>query len=235
MSQFHRLFFVLVGLGAALWLSCRAAPLVGIHDPTHPPDSCPLCRTYDEVRDAVVWLEASGGSGTGTLVRPEGVIATNRHVVGGADRVGVRFSDGLRLAGSVVARSPPADLALVQIADLPRALRTIRLRESARLRPGEEVLVIGHPMGLGWSLARGIVSSVRDPADPVMPGMIQLDAGVSPGNSGGPVLSADGELVGVLASKLVAPGAEGLAFAVPVERLRELLEAHDRDKSSRDG
>lgn len=89
---------------------------------------------------------------------------------------------------------------------------------------GSDVYIIGHPLGLGWTVTRGIVSGIRKDGDRTM---IQTDAPISPGNSGGPMLDAQGHLVGIVTAKFVETGAENLAFARPALALLDLLAAHD--------
>ena len=85
------------------------------------------------------------------------------------------------------------------------------------------VYVIGHPLGLGWTVSRGIVSAQRKPGEIALTAMIQTDAAISPGNSGGPLLDRNGDLVGIVVSKAVASGAENLAFAIPASVLQDFL------------
>lgn len=174
---------------------------------------------YATVKHGVVRIESSDGHGSGSVIRDDGWIITNAHVVGDDANVTIRFFDGRRFTGRVAARDKGEDLALVRLAESANGLTTIPIVPASHVREGQEVYVIGHPMGLDWSLTRGIVSRVRDASDRSAPNMIQFDAAVSPGNSGGPLLTADGEMVGVVSSKVVAQGAESLAFARRGERV----------------
>ena len=196
-----------------------------VHAVAHdaPAETCPICGMYARARRAVVVIRSGESRGSGSVVDPRGLIVTNHHVVADAEEVRVEFWNGYRARGHVVLRDEGADLAIVRIAAVPRGVAPLRLADTRRLRTGTAVFVIGHPFGLQWSLSQGIVSGRRPRRDGHRPGVIQIDAGVSPGNSGGPLLSVDGELLGVVTAKIVARGAEGLAFAYPAEAVAALL------------
>lgn len=186
----------------------------------------PPAPTWPEVAawsDSVVLLEVGPAACTGVVVEPAGQIATAWHCVAKAPRPRVRTADGRRLRARVVASAPRDDLALLEVPELGLPARPLR---ASPVRPGEALLVIGNPLGgepvppgpyegtLGGSLAAGIVSAVG-------PRLIQTDAALNPGTSGGPAFDADGAVLGLVSRKL--PG-EGLAFLVHVQRLRALQE-----------
>ena len=142
----------------------------------------------------------ASGKGVSSLV-------TNAHVVEGATDVQLRQGD-LTFSGRVVERYTTADLAIVEVAQSLTPLQ----RASAPAKVGDAVLAVGSPLGLGVSATAGIVSALREP-------YLQFSAPISPGNSGGPVVDSHGRVVGVAVAKAVAPGAEGVSFAIPVATL----------------
>ena len=168
-------------------------------------------------------IKTSTGMGAGVVITPDGLVATNAHVVGGDAEVALETADGRAFRGQVLRTDPGLDLALVRIASATTFWKTPLPVEGPLPPVGSEVYVIGHPLGLGWSVTRGIVSGHRRAGEVAGMEMIQTDAAISPGNSGGPMLDARGRLLGVVTSKLAGGGAENLAFAVPVAALREFL------------
>jgi S1-C subfamily serine protease len=174
---------------------------------------------------AVVLIKGESNSGTmlgsGLIVSPDGKIATNLHVIRDLKSVGVQLASGeIFDAVSVLAFDDRKDLAIIKIAgfDLP----TVELGNSNDARSGERVVVIGSPRGLQGTVTTGVVSAVRD--DPAGAGfkLIQTDASVNPGNSGGPLLNDRAQAIGIVTSKL--RGSEGLNFAVPINYVRGMLE-----------
>ena len=168
------------------------------------------------------------GAGSGFVIDEEGHILTNYHVVDGRDRVNVTLADGSRYEGRVVGQDPINDLALVKI-DAPREkLTVVPLGDSDRLKVGYLAIAIGNPFGLDRSMTLGIVSSLgrvrADAQQRPIRNMIQTDAAVNPGNSGGPLLNAQGEAVGVISS-IESPirGSVGVGFAVPINTAKEVL------------
>jgi serine protease Do len=159
-------------------------------------------------------------SGSGFLIRHDGYLVTNAHVVEGAERIQVRLADGRRFDGRLVGQDNRVDLALVKIegAGLP----TAALGDSNRLRVGEFVLALGHPFGLEQTVSFGIVSRKGAPLLVAAPGFdfIQTDAAVNPGNSGGPLVNMAGEVVGV--NSMAARGGS-IGFAIPVNLVKSLL------------
>jgi S1-C subfamily serine protease len=162
--------------------------------------------------DAVIAASASipAGGGAGVFVSPDGVLLTAAHVVAGLDEVAVKLRDGRSLPGRVVRRDPERDVAIVRVAGAPESCVAIAAAWPAI---GDELFAIGAPTGeeLAFSVSRGIASGA-----PIVEGrkLIQTDASISPGNSGGPLLDAKGRLVGIVAAKRVGVAVEGIAFAV---------------------
>lgn len=165
------------------------------------------------------------GVGSGVVVVDSGVILTSLHVVSGAERVGVVFSDGLESGAAVVSEQPDQDLAVLQAKRLPDDLIPATLRSTQDLAPGDEVIAVGFPLGIGPSVSDGVISGLNreyhHPDDPrVLRNLIQFDAAVNPGSSGGPLVTARGEVVGVVTAILNPTGQHvfiGIGFAVPIE------------------
>jgi S1-C subfamily serine protease len=163
--------------------------------------------------------------GTGVVIVESGIILTNLHVVDGARRIHVTFSDGHESEAQMVGQRPEHDLAVLQAKTLPDDIMPATMRSTAGLRPGEEVLAVGFPFGIGPSASAGVVSGLkRDYVSPdgkqSLSNLIQFDAAVNPGNSGGPLVTLDGEVVGIVTG-LLNPTEQrvfiGIGFAVPIE------------------
>ena len=164
------------------------------------------------------------GSGSGVVLREDGLIITNSHVVAGARDIRVFFPDGRRLEARVVASDPDDDLALIKVDVGDRPLKAIVLGDSNTLRIGQRVLAVGNPFGLGQTLTSGIVSmtgrTIKDEGR-VFRNLIQTDAAINPGNSGGALINMDGELVGLCTAILSPTGASiRIGFAMPVARIK---------------
>jgi S1-C subfamily serine protease len=165
------------------------------------------------------------GVGTGVVIDESGTILTNLHVVAGADKVGVEFYNGLKSEAEVVSVQPENDLAVLKPATIPDDLQPATLKSTAKLRPGDEVIAVGNPFGIGVSVSDGIVSGLRrnyvsTEGKNVLSNLIQFDAAANPGNSGGPLVTADGEVVGIVTA-ILNPTSQrvfiGIGFAVPIE------------------
>ena len=160
------------------------------------------------------------GVGSGFVLRADGLIVTNHHVVEGAQRVTVTFADGRKLRGRVVGQDPLTDLALVKVE--ATGLPTLKLADPAGLRVGQAVVAMGSPLGLQQTVTAGILSAInRGIALNARVGFLQTDAPINPGNSGGPLLNLRGEVVGV--NSAVAASAQGIGFAIPVDTLAAVL------------
>ena len=165
------------------------------------------------------------GVGTGVVIKDDGTILTNLHVVQGADRIVVTFSDGLESEAYVRSVQPENDLAVLQAHKIPDDLIAATMRSTSDLAPGDKVVAVGFPFGIGPSASAGIVSglgrSFRSPeGGHEMRNLIQFDAAANPGNSGGPLVTMDGEVVGIVTAILNPTSARtflGIGFAVPIE------------------
>jgi serine protease Do len=169
--------------------------------------------------------------GSGFIIRADGLIVTNRHVVAGARTVQVKLADGRELPAKVVGADAATDIALLRVS--AGLLPALRLGSSENISVGEAVIAIGNPFGLGQSVTAGIISARGRTleADPYID-FLQTDAAINAGNSGGPLLSTDGAVIGVT-SVIFSPngGSIGLGFAIPAETVASVigeLEAHGR-------
>lgn len=195
----------------------------GVHVVANAPESCPVCSLYNGHRDSVVLVRTDEGLGSGVVIDDRGSVITNAHVVKDQATVLVQTYHGTVVRGRVERAKPDADLALIRSSASDVAWVPMAWPQQVEPGVGSTIYVIGHPVGLGWTLTEGIVSGVR-PAGQVGPfEAYQIDAAVSPGNSGGPVLDSAGNWVGVVSSKLVGPGLENIAFVIPVAEIERFV------------
>jgi len=198
-----------------------------------PPPS-PAIKAYQAVRESIVRVRAIGDGleqdeyaeravGSGVVIIDRGVILTNLHVVDGASRIRVTFFDGLESEATVISTQPENDLAVVQAAQVPDDLRAATLRSSRQLVAGEHVTAVGFPFGIGPSVSAGVISGTgrayRAPeGGGSLSNLIQFDAAANPGSSGGPLVNAAGEVIGIVTAILSSSGTySGISFAVPIE------------------
>jgi S1-C subfamily serine protease len=165
------------------------------------------------------------GVGTGVVIVDRGIILTNLHVVAGADRVQVVFFDGTESDADVIGLQPENDLAVLQAKTIPDDLAPATLRSTRDLAVGDDVLVVGFPFGIGPSASAGVVSGLKREhrsreGKRLLTNLIQFDAAANPGNSGGPLATMDGEVVGIVTA-ILNPSEQGvfigIGFAVPIE------------------
>jgi S1-C subfamily serine protease len=169
--------------------------------------------------------EKEVGVGSGVVILEDGTILTNLHVVRGMKRVTVTFSDGLESEADFVAAQPENDLAVIKARNIPDDLPPATLGSTAKLRSGDEVVAVGFPFGIGPSVSAGVVSGLnRGFESPegkrTINGLIQFDAAANPGNSGGPLVTMDGEVVGIVTAILNPTKARtfiGIGFAATIE------------------
>ena len=162
--------------------------------------------------------------GTGVVIVEDGTILTNLHVVQGASRLSITFADGTESDAALVGARPEHDLAVLKAGKLPDDLVPATMRSTADLAPGDEVVAVGFPFGIGPSASAGVISGLKReyiaPSGSRLTNLIQFDAAVNPGNSGGPLVTTDGEVVGIVTG-LLNPTEErvfiGIGFAVPIE------------------
>jgi S1-C subfamily serine protease len=165
------------------------------------------------------------GVGTGVVIIDNGTILTNLHVVAGAKKVRVTFFDGSESDAVVLSTQPENDLAVLRAKTIPDDLEAATMRSTADLATGDEVVAVGFPFGIGPSASAGVVSGLkrqfRSPdGQQMLTNLIQFDAAANPGNSGGPLVTMDGEVVGIVTA-ILNPNRQrvfiGIGFAVPIE------------------
>ena len=169
--------------------------------------------------------ESEQNVGTGVVILETGRILTNLHVVAGAERIGVVFADGTESEAGVTGLRPEHDLAVLQAKTLPDDLQAATMTTTGGLAPGDLVVAVGFPFGIGPSVSAGVVSGLRrEYLSPqgrrILTNLIQFDAAVNPGNSGGPLVNAKGEVVGIVTGVLNPTEGRffvGIGFAVPIE------------------
>ncbi len=183
---------------------------------------------YATIRPSLVLIESNSAQedslGSGVVVDDSGQILTCLHVVANADSIKLTFADGTVGVGTVIATQPENDIAVLASDRLPKKLVPAVLGNPAALHEGDDAYVVGNPFGLYSSMSAGVISgfgrSFQPPGDkPALQGLIQIDAAVNPGNSGGPLLNRDGQVVGIVTG-IVNPTEQnvfiGIGFAVPI-------------------
>lgn len=166
----------------------------------------------------------SSSLGSGFVIDPSGIIVTNNHVIADADEIVVRFQDDSELPAKVLGRDPKTDLAVLKV-DSPKPLAYLPMGDSRKIRVGDWVIAIGNPFGLGGSVSAGIISArQRDIRSGPYDTYLQTDAAINKGNSGGPMVNMDGEVIGVN-SAIFSPtgGSIGIGFAVPTSLAEPII------------
>ncbi|MDF1505488.1 trypsin-like peptidase domain-containing protein [Roseisolibacter sp. H3M3-2] len=184
-------------------------------------DEATIIRVAQQASPGVVLVERDGGSGSGVVVRRDGIILTNAHVVGESRAVQITLADGRRLQGQVLGRDPTVDVAVVRIQ--AANLAVVPEGDSDRLQPGQTAIAIGNPLGYERSVTTGVVSALnRSIRGATLEALIQTDAAINPGNSGGPLLDSQGRVIGI--NTAIIPSATGLGFAIPINLARNIAD-----------
>lgn len=181
----------------------------------------------EQLRPAVVNLRVGkgprGGTGSGVIFTPDGFLLTNHHVVEGGQNVRVRLSDGTEMHGRVVGNDPWTDLAVVQAEG--NTFPFAKLGDSAKLKVGQLAVAIGSPLGFESTVTAGVISALgrtlRSVSGHLVDNIIQTDAALNPGNSGGPLVDSSGRVVGI--NTAIIQPAQGICFAVPVNTAKTIL------------
>jgi S1-C subfamily serine protease len=205
----------------------------------------PAARAYEKVRRSVVRVrgmvaDKDGGPpkeeavGTGVVIVDSGIILTNLHVAMQAKQLRVVFADGMEADAIVIGMQPEHDLAVLRAAKVPDDLQPATLRTTADLAPGDGVVAVGFPFGIGPSATAGVISGLKREfrsanGERILTNLIQFDAAANPGSSGGPLVTLDGDVVGIVTA-ILNPSEQrvfiGIGFAVPIENAASGIGLH---------
>lgn len=198
------------------------------------PPAAYSAQVYAVIRPSIVFIQTQSpgaddteenGLGSGVVVDDRGDILTSLHVVAGADTIRLTFADGSESGAQVIATQPDKDIAVLRATEPPAQIVPATLGNPNAMNIGDEAFVVGHPLGLYGSMSAGVISGfdrsfVLSNSGQRLSGLIQIDAAVNPGNSGGPLLNRAGQVIGIVAG-LVNPTDQnvfiGIGFAVPID------------------
>ena len=208
-------------LGSGSATSANQASTTPTPTPAATATPLPVTEVYSQVVPSVVMITTSEGSlGSGVIVNDTGTVITANHVVSGGGNISILFADGTKTSATVAAAAPKIDIAALTPEKLPEVVVPATLGGGVAV--GSDVVAIGNPLGLRDSTTTGVISGLNRTTETkvgALSGLIQFDAAVNPGSSGGPLLNAQGIVVGVVVS-IAAPGNDeafaGIGFAVPI-------------------
>ena len=210
---------------------------IALSNPTTSPDANFISAVVDKTGAAVVRIDSSRtlrsrstqasqvvqGTGSGFVIKADGLVLTNAHVVDGTNSVTVTLKDGREFAGKVLGKDELTDVAVVKIqaTNLP----TVAIGNSEQIKPGEWAIAIGNPLGLDNTVTAGIISATGRSSGTIgapdkRVSFIQTDAAINPGNSGGPLLNQEGQVIGM--NTAIIGGAQGLGFAIPINQAQRV-------------
>ena len=209
-------------MGAFSALATRAAPAVVSIETESQTRKSPLDHPFLSRRGRAVRV----GAGSGFIIRADGYVLSNNHVVEGARRIKVHLKDGRVFEADLVGRDPATDVSLLKLQLRGETLPIVPLGDSDSLRIGAWVVAIGNPLGLSHTVTAGIISAkgrreVRPDGRLRYPDFIQTDASINPGNSGGPLFNVRGEVIGI--NTAVAAQGQGIGFAIPINMVKTIL------------
>ncbi len=222
----ERLLLCVASLGLVCTPALSSAPVPTVLAQAQSEEQTSI-NVYRTASPAVVTISTGRGSGSGSIVSPEGLVLTNNHVIRAArgGQVSVSTSKGKRYTGQVIATDPGNDLALVRLNTTDR-LPMVRLSNAENIQVGQRVFAIGSPFGLSGTLTTGILSRIGRNGD------LQTDAALNPGNSGGPLLNSRGELIGVNKAILSTGGGNiGIGFATSAVVAKDFIQ-QNRNRST---
>jgi len=212
-----------------------AAPATSSSTPAAPAGTKTVAQIYRDSAPGVVRVTQAQGQGSGFVIDSEGHILTNAHVVDGSGPVFVSFSNNDRVQATVVGKDDSTDTALLKVTESSDALRPLALGSSTSVNVGDPVLAIGNPFGLDRTITSGIVSAVarqiQAPNGFPINNAIQTDAAINHGNSGGPLLNMQGQVIGIN-SQIADSGVDanvGVGFAIPIDMVKQI--ASDLEKN----